>query len=41
MEEIRWKQRFQNFERAFIKLEEATDQIELNELERILIIHNS
>ncbi len=34
MEEIRWKQRFQNFERAFVKLEEATDQIELNELER-------
>jgi nucleotidyltransferase substrate binding protein (TIGR01987 family) len=34
MEETRWKQRFQNFERAFIKLEEATDQLELNELER-------
>ena len=32
--DIRWKQRFQNFEKAFIKLKEAVDQKELNELER-------
>lgn len=32
--DIRWKQRFQNFEKAFLKLKEAYEQEELNELER-------
>jgi nucleotidyltransferase substrate binding protein (TIGR01987 family) len=32
--DIRWKQRFSNFEKAFQKLEEAIDEEELNELER-------
>ena len=32
--DIRWKQRFQNFEKAFMKLKEAMDKKELNELER-------
>jgi nucleotidyltransferase substrate binding protein (TIGR01987 family) len=32
--DIRWKQRFQNFEKAFVKLKEAIDKKELNELER-------
>lgn len=32
--DIRWKQRFQNFEMAFLKLKEAMEQEELNELER-------
>ena len=32
--EIRWKQRFSNFERTFIRLKEAVDLPELNELER-------
>ena len=32
--DIRWQQRFQNFERAFLKLKEAYDLKELNELER-------
>ncbi len=32
--DIRWKQRFQNFEKAFLKLQEAIEQEELNELER-------
>lgn len=32
--EIRWKQRFSNFERAFFRLKEAIDLTELNELER-------
>jgi nucleotidyltransferase substrate binding protein (TIGR01987 family) len=32
--DIRWKQRFQNFERAYFKLKEAIDKEELNELER-------
>ena len=32
--DIRWKQRFQNFEKAFIKLKEGVEQKELNELER-------
>jgi nucleotidyltransferase substrate binding protein (TIGR01987 family) len=32
--DIRWKQRFQNFEKAFLRLKEAMDQKELNELER-------
>ncbi|HBK33367.1 HI0074 family nucleotidyltransferase substrate-binding subunit [Limibacterium fermenti] len=32
--DIRWKQRFRNFERAFLRLEEALYQQELNELER-------
>lgn len=32
--DIRWKQRFSNFQRAFARLEEAIGQEELNELER-------
>lgn len=32
--EIRWKQRFQNYEMAFLKLKEAMEQLNLNELER-------
>ncbi len=30
----RWKQRFENYEKAFLRLKEAMDQRELNELER-------
>lgn len=33
-DDIRWKQRFENFEKAFKKLEEAMNEGELNELER-------
>lgn len=33
-EDIRWKQRFQNFEKAFLRLEEALSTPDLNELER-------
>ena len=32
--DIRWKQRFQNFEKAFMCLKEAVDMEELTELER-------
>ncbi len=32
--DIRWKQRFQNFEKAFLKLKEAIEVIDPNELER-------
>ena len=32
--DIRWKQRFQNYEMAFFKLKEAMEQENLNELER-------
>jgi len=32
--DIRWRQRFQNFEKAFAKLREAMEREELNELER-------
>lgn len=32
--DIRWKQRFQNYEMAFLKLKEAMEQENLNELER-------
>lgn len=32
--DLRWKQRFQNYEKAFLRLKEAMDQLELNELER-------
>lgn len=32
--DIRWKQRFQNFEKAFMRLKEAVELPELNELER-------
>lgn len=32
--DIRWKQRFSNFERAYMKLKEAIEQNDLNELER-------
>lgn len=32
--DIRWKQRFQNYDRAFLKLKEAMEQENLNELER-------
>lgn len=34
MMDIRWKQRFQNFEKAFLRLKEAMEMEELNELER-------
>lgn len=33
-EDIRWKQRFQNFEQAFFRLKEAIELKSLNELER-------
>jgi nucleotidyltransferase substrate binding protein (TIGR01987 family) len=32
--DIRWKQRFKNFEQAFCRLREAINQNDLNELER-------
>ena len=32
--DIRWIQRFQNYHKAFLKLEEAIDKEDLNELER-------
>lgn len=32
--DVRWKQRFQNFEQAFFRLKEAVNQQKLNELER-------
>ena len=32
--DIRWKQRFDHFERAFLRLEEAVEMEQLNELER-------
>ena len=32
--DIRWKQRYSNFEKAFRKLQEAINSGELNELER-------
>lgn len=32
--DIRWKQRFQNFEKAFVLLEKALDKDSLNEIER-------
>jgi len=32
--DIRWRQRFNNFERAFLRLQEAMDAESLNELER-------
>ncbi len=32
--DIRWKQRFQNFKKAFIQLEKAVNTPDLNELER-------
>ncbi len=32
--DIRWQQRFTNFEKAFLKLKEAVEAEELNELER-------
>ncbi|MCD6527567.1 MAG: nucleotidyltransferase substrate binding protein [Desulfuromonas sp.] len=31
---VRWKQRFQNYEKAFLRLKEAIDMEGLNELER-------
>ncbi len=34
MKDIRWKQRFQNFSKAFLKLKEALAMENLNELER-------
>ncbi|MDB5255436.1 MAG: hypothetical protein JWM14_131 [Chitinophagaceae bacterium] len=33
-QDTRWKQRFQNFEKAFNRLKEALEEEELNELER-------
>ena len=33
-QDIRWQQRFQNFEKAFLSLKEAVDLPDLNELER-------
>ena len=32
--DVRWQQRFQNFDKAFLKLKEAMEEEELNELER-------
>jgi nucleotidyltransferase substrate binding protein (TIGR01987 family) len=32
--DIRWKQRFRNFEQAFFRLQEAVNKPDLNELER-------
>src|SRR3989339_1697516 len=32
--DVRWKQRFQNFEKAYLSLKEAMEMEELNELER-------
>jgi DNA-binding HxlR family transcriptional regulator len=32
--DIRWKQRFQNFEKAFLQLKEAMEKGNLNELEK-------
>lgn len=32
--DIRWKQRFTNYDKAFMRLKEAVDREELNELER-------
>lgn len=32
--DIRWKQRFQNFKKAFYQLEKAVNTPDLNELER-------
>ncbi|MDR0831216.1 MAG: nucleotidyltransferase substrate binding protein [Prevotellaceae bacterium] len=32
--DVRWKQRFQNFEQAFLRLQEAVNKNSLNELER-------
>jgi nucleotidyltransferase substrate binding protein (TIGR01987 family) len=32
--DIRWKQRFHNFDKAFLRLKDAMEQINLNELER-------
>jgi nucleotidyltransferase substrate binding protein (TIGR01987 family) len=33
-QDIRWLQRFNNYEKAFLRLKEAVDQKQLNELER-------
>jgi nucleotidyltransferase substrate binding protein (TIGR01987 family) len=33
-EDIRWRQRFQNFEKAFLQLKEAVKKENLNELEK-------
>ena len=33
-QDIRWKQRFENFRQAYFRLQEARDESELNELER-------
>ena len=32
--DIRWEQRFNNFEKAFLRLKEAVEKEELNELEK-------
>jgi nucleotidyltransferase substrate binding protein (TIGR01987 family) len=34
VKDVRWKQRFQNFEKAFLRLKEAMEMEALNELER-------
>ncbi len=34
MKDVRWKQRFQNFEKAYMRLKEAMEMEDLNELER-------
>ncbi len=34
MQDIRWQQRFSNFDKAFLRLEEALAEENLNELER-------
>lgn len=37
--DVRWKQRFHNYEKAFLRLKEAIDMEELNDLERNGLIH--
>lgn len=37
-QDIRWKQRFQNFEKAIFNLQEATSSIDLSDLERAGVI---
>jgi nucleotidyltransferase substrate binding protein (TIGR01987 family) len=36
--EIRWKQRFQNFEKAIMHLQDAVKQLNLSELEKAGVI---
>ncbi|MFY7998318.1 MAG: nucleotidyltransferase substrate binding protein [Candidatus Kapaibacteriota bacterium] len=38
-QDIRWQQRFHNYEQAFLRLQEAVEMQSLNELERNGLIH--